>query len=381
MKIILFIRQLNDGGAQRQLTLLACGLARAGHNVHVVTFYGNGHFLSPLQACGVPVVSLEKHGRWDIVPFFIRWVRCLRRLKPQVVYSFLGVANILAVLGWPFLAETRIVWSVRSSFMDLAQYDWLHRASFHLECLLSRFADLVIANSAAGRDYALANGFPDKKTIVIANGIDTDIFRPDPVSREEIRAEWGVNSGEKLIGLVGRLDPMKDHPTFLRAAVRLVAHGLRVRFVCVGSGPEAYRMKLMRLAVELGLEDRVLWAGARSDIPAVLNALDVLVSSSYGEGFPNVVGEAMACGVPCVVTDVGDSAAIVGEGGLVVPPRDPERLAQAIERLIVMLETGELSVETARLQCTRERIVAKYSAAAMVRRTELAILGILNNNG
>ena len=150
---------------------------------------------------------------------------------------------------------------------------------------------------------------------VIPNGIDTSRFREMPGSGARLRALWGVRDDQILIGLVGRLDYMKDHPTFLRAAAKLTHHNDSVRFVCVGGGPISYAAQLKDLSSELGLHDRIVWAGDQDDMPSVYSALDLLVSSSSGEGFSNVIGEAMACGVPCVVTDVGDSALIVGETG------------------------------------------------------------------
>jgi len=170
---------------------------------------------------------------------------------------------------------------------------------------------------------------------VIPNGIDTEHFKPDPMARKLIRAEWGVADNEILIGLVARLDPMKDHSTFLRAATMLAQERPDVRFVCVGDGAEPYKSEVRRLATELALGDRLIWAGARHDMPAVWNALDLAVSSSsYGEGFSNTIAEAMACGVPCVVTDVGDSALIVGDAGIIVQPSMPAALCEGFRQMV-----------------------------------------------
>jgi glycosyltransferase involved in cell wall biosynthesis len=202
--------------------------------------------------------------------------------------------------------------------------------------------------------------------VVIPNGIDTKRFCPDPEARQRIRAEWGVTESEKLIGLVGRLDPMKDHPTFLRAAALLMQEREDVHFVCVGDGPADYRRELHALGEELGLGQRLIWASARGDMPAVYNALDIATSSSYGEGFPNVVGEAMACGVPCVVTHVGDSARIVGETGVVVPPKDPEALAVGWKSSLAR-DGSEVALKA------RLRVEENFSVGRMVERTEKAI--------
>ena len=203
--------------------------------------------------------------------------------------------------------------------------------------------------------------------LFIPNGIDTEWFRSDPEARQRIRTEWGLTESEKLIGLVGRLDPMKDHPTFLRAAAMLSQERGDVRFVCVGDGPTDYRRELSALGKELGLTQRLIWAGVREDIPAVYNALDIVTSSSsYGEGFPNVVGEAMACEVPCVATDVGDSAWIVGETGVVVSPKDPEALAAGWKTSLAR-HGSEMALEA------RLRVEENFSVERLIEQTERAI--------
>ena len=328
LKILFLIRSLSIGGAERQLVILAKGLHQQGHEVSVAIFYAGGPLEKELHETGIPVFALHKSGRWNVLPFFMRLVRVVWKLKPRVIYGFLGTPNILSAFLKPIFPKIRMVWGVRASNMDLDRYDWLARAGYRLECWLSRFADLIICNSRAGLEYAAAHGFPRGKMTVIPNGIDTERFKPDAAARTRVREEWGIAENEILIGLVARLDPMKDHPTFLRAAAMLARERPDVRFVCVGDGPESYRAELHRLTIELGLDGKLILAGARRDMPAVFNALDIASSSSYGEGFSNAIAEAMACGVPCVVTDVGDSALIVGETGGVVPPSRPDALCE-----------------------------------------------------
>ncbi|MHC5827541.1 MAG: glycosyltransferase, partial [Nostoc sp.] len=163
----------------------------------------------------------------------------------------------------------------------------------------------------------------------------TERFQPNPEAGLQVRTEWRISKDTILIGLVGRLDPMKDHPTFLKAVALLCKEREDIRFVCVGMGSHEYAQELYQLAEELEVAEKVIWAGGRADMPDIYNALDInCSSSSYGEGFSNVIGEAMACGVPCVVTDVGDSAWIIGDTGIVVPPNNPEALKAGITSLI-----------------------------------------------
>ena len=177
-----------------------------------------------------------------------------------------------------------------------------------------------------------------------------------------------VKATAVLIGIIGRIDPMKGHSVFLQAAARL--DSLRLRFVVVGDGPQEYRQQLAELGRSLGLDNRLVWAPGRQNVTQVYNALDICCSASiFGEGFPNVVGEAMACGVPCVVTDVGDSAWVAGAGGLTVIPKDCNALSETLAR-ISRLSNEERS---ALGQQARKRIIENFSVETMVRRTEDAL--------
>ncbi len=363
-------RSLEYGGTERQLVTLAKGLQQRGWPVTVAVFYEGGPLENELHAASVSVVPLHKGGRWDVLRFLARLSKVLQRENPALLYSFLSVPNIISIGLKPLFPKARRVWGVRASNMDLRRYDWLSRFSYRVERGLARFTDLVIANSRAGWEYAAAHGFPKDHTIVIPNGIDTVRFHPDHQAGVAIKQEWGVAEHERLIGLVARLDPMKDHPTFLRATAILAEERPDVRFVCIGDGPQGYREQLLGMAAALELKQRIIWARARTDMVAVYNALDILsLSSCYGEGFPNVIGEAMACGVPCVVTDVGDSAYIVGDTGVVVPPRDPAALARGWAEMIDRIESARPEV----CSMTRARIVENFSADALIQRTEKAL--------
>ena len=360
-RVLFLVRSLDVGGAQRQLVELATGLHRAGWTITVVTFYGEAALEAPLKQAGVPIICLNKQGRWDVIPFMWRLVQTIRRHRPHIVHGSIDMCNVLLAIVRPFIKKARIAWSVAASDMDLRCYDRLARVEFRLGVLLSRFADLIICNSAAGRAYHIERGYRSDRMIVIPNGVDVERFKPDSAARSAVRTEWRVTAHEKLVGIVGRLDAMKDHRNFLNAAAQVVAVRQDVRFVCVGDGPGGYRKELLGLATRLGLDDRLIWAGERNDMWRVYNALDLAVSSSVSEGLPNVIAEAMSSGVPCVVTDVGDSAALVGDLGWICPSRDSAALAQGIVRALSALPADSILL--------RQRICAHYSAVALVERT------------
>jgi glycosyltransferase involved in cell wall biosynthesis len=363
MKILFLTRTLDYGGAERQLSVLARGLRQRGHEVAVAIFYPGGPLEAELTEAGVPVISLEKRGRWDMLGFLMRLYRTVRQQRPDVLHSYIG--NLVTVFVQPFLPSVKIVWGVRSSYIDFSRYDWLFRVCDALGARASHSADLIIANSHAGRRDHIARGYPEDKTVVIPNGIDTARFCQNPEARERIRAEWGVAHHEEVIGMVGRLDPMKDHETLFQAALLLVQRRKTARFVCVGDGRPEYRASLHDRARMLGLSDRIIWAGMRPDMADVYNAFDLLVNCSYGEGFSNVIGEAMACGIPCVATDVGDSGLVIGSFGALVPPKDPMALKDAMKRVLDHRPPPDE---------VRRRIVEHFSLDTLVQDTERELL-------
>src|SRR5882672_7721699 len=337
MKILFFIRSLEVGGSQRQLAMLSDGLARRGHEVIAAVFYSGKEIeLTPSQSA-IRVVALGKSGRWDVVGPLTRLRRLMLAERPDVIYAFLPMQTALAALLRP------------------------------------RRLDLIIANADAGGADAISRGFPSDRIAVIANGIDTEVMRRDADGGRERRRAWGITDDAFVIGCVARLDPMKDHANFLAAAARFTAKVPNARFVCAGEGPATYRAELETLAQSLGLADRDVWAGEIANVAAAYNAFDIAtLPSAFGEGFPNVIGEAMACGIPVVATDVGDVRAIIGEFGEVVPPKRPDLLCAGWERL-----RQRLAQDASLHDAVRKAIIASYSVETMLDRTENALLEVV----
>lgn len=367
-RIVLLIRSLDAGGAERQLVTLATALRQRGVDVSVAVFYGGGELGRALKAAGVPLFDLAKRSRWDVLGLFLRFLGLCRRLRPSVLHSYLDVANIFALAVKPFCRKVKVVWGIRASNVDLTRYDGLTRAAFRLQCRLARFADFIIANSEAGADYHARHGFPRQKMLVVPNGIDTVKFHYDPASRRELRRRWHVTDAQVLIGVAARLDPMKGYETFLKAAHLLMEKRPELRFVCIGTGTDGYREHLVNLSRQLGLTERLILPGPVADMTGAYSALDLAVSSSFGEGFSNAIAEAMACERACVVTDVGDSALIVGDTGVVVPPMDCNQLATGIERQLSRVATEPHLGKQARC-----RIEERFSVTTLVDNTLSAL--------
>lgn len=248
LNAVFLIRSLHLGGAERQLTLLLLALHAAGHQVRVAVYYPDGPFEEDLHAAGVPVVCLNKGGRWDLLPFFWRWVCFLRQYRPDVVHGYLPMSNLLALLAKPFAGWPKVVWGIRSSGSDPAHYGWMGRLETWLENRLANWADLIICNSQRGLATMLQRGYPATRTVCVPNGVDCQRFTPDPQAGLLVRQQWGVPANMFLFGLVGRLVPLKNHQAFLQAAAPLLHAHADVGLVCVGSGSAEQLASLRQLA-------------------------------------------------------------------------------------------------------------------------------------
>jgi glycosyltransferase involved in cell wall biosynthesis len=365
MKVLFFIRSMVVGGSQRQLAMLAHGLKERGHDVAVAVFYTGSEIDVARQDSGLRVISLGKVSRWDTLGPLMGLRRLLLQERPDILYAFQPTQSVLAALLLPFRKSTKLVFGLRAASVEFDRYDRLSAWTYRLEVLLSRRADLIIANGHAVRADAIRRGMSDSLIAVVPNGIDAQAMRPDPMAGRTQRRAWDISDDAFVIGCVARFDPMKDHATFLAAAAEFARAHSDARFVCVGSGPPAYRDDIRALAGSLGLDRCLVWAGEMHDLRGVYNAFDIAtLSSAFGEGFPNVIGEAMACGTPVVATDIGDARLIVGEFGEVVPPRRPDLLSTGWARL-----RQRLAQHASFRDAMRQSIIAHYSVDTMVEQT------------
>jgi glycosyltransferase involved in cell wall biosynthesis len=267
--------------------------------------------------------------------------------------------NLAATIARWLLDKRRpVVWNVRASFYGFGGMPLNTAAAVRVGAVLSTQASTIVYNSELSSHQHEASGYSPLRRIVIPNGFDTDIFRPSDVAKRTARKELGINADTPIVGLIGRLHPMKDHENFIRAAAKLARKGRDVQFILVGQGLEESNAAVVDMLTKHNMRARVLLLGERQNIPELTAALDVACSASgWGEGFSNTIGEAMACGVPCVVTDVGDSRRIVGDAGMVVPPKDAEALGDAIGR---MLDAGP-EYRAAIGRAARERVQRLFS--------------------
>jgi glycosyltransferase involved in cell wall biosynthesis len=343
------ISGLGMGGAETMLVQLAVGLRARGLRQHVVSLSGHDALASDLRATGADLTMLHGGSVASAPAVLLGLARILDRLRPRVLQGWMYHGNIAARLAHmvvPGRRGRKLLWNLRASNMDEGRYGRVIR----LSALLSRLPDVVVANSQAGAAFHLARGFHPKELMVIGNGIDTARFKPDPDSRRRLRTELGLPDDAIAVIHVARVDPMKDHDTFLAAMARLPA----VAAIMVGEGTAA-----------LQVPPNVQALGPRRDTHRLYAAADIVASTSaFGEGFSNVLAEGMSAGLIPVATDVGDAARIVGDTGLIVPPRDPDAFNRALAALAALSENER----ACKGGLARARIVSNYSLDSAVDR-------------
>jgi glycosyltransferase involved in cell wall biosynthesis len=362
VRILHVITGLNRGGAEGVLfRLIERTRTRFDHVVAVLS--GEGHFGPLLRSSGISVHVLGLHPVLGAASGLAQLCRIIRRERPDVVQTWLYHSDLLGGLASWLTSSNPVIWAVRNNNLDAASIGTATRLVARCSAALSRFVpQLIVYNSASAALAHRAFGYRAPREQVIRNGFDLDRFRPDAAARARLRSEMGLGANDIVIGMVARWDVQKDHANLLRAMQKVAQSRPEAILLLVGSGMESANPSLRNLLHETQLEQRTRLSGPRDDIPAVMNALDLHVLSSLGEAFPNAVAEAMACGTPCVATDVGDAACVVGDAGWVVPARDSELLAAAILEALDAIAIRSRDWYAARC---RERVATHFSLTSM----------------
>jgi len=381
MRIMHVITGLSTGGAETMLLKLLS--AASGSMEHAVVSLGDEGTIGPrIAALGVPVhcLGLKRNAP---NPFRALSIQSLaQRIDPQLIQGWMYHGNLMAsVAALAFRKRAQknmlqekapnvklpVIWNIRQTVYDLRNERWLTARFIHLGARMSHRPTAIIYNSQTSAGQHEALGYRAEKRVIIPNGFDCQALRPDEAARKAVRTELGIADDTVVIGLVARYHPMKDHAGFLRAAGAVARARPQTKFVLAGTGVSSKQSELAEAVRQNGLQDHVILLDERSDIPSLNNAFDIACSASaWGEGFSNSIGEAIACGVPCVVTDVGDSAYLVGNTGLVAPPGESQALANAIVQLIGMGRASRWQLGTK----ARSRIEIEFSLPAIVRRYE-----------
>jgi glycosyltransferase involved in cell wall biosynthesis len=363
------IPSLATGGAEIMLEQLLASIDHRCFRQSVVCLAPQtGPIERRLRSHGIDILHCRVRRAIPNLAGAIRLTKAVRQLNPDVLHGWMYHGN----LACSFAAATHmrkipVLWSVHNLTADIRSVKWSTAAAVWAGGRLSALPEAITSPS----QRTLANhvsrlGYHGARWEVIPNGFDTDRFKPSTAARERLRSQLGIPGHVPVVGLFGRYAPVKDHANFLQAAARLRTAIPEVRFILAGQGLDPANQELQRIVIGLRLEDSVLLLGERQDMPDLMNALDLLALSSRSECFPMVIGEAMACGVPCVTTDVGDAGVLIGDTGRLVPPRDPVALADAIRALIELPPSVRASLG----EQARQHIKKHFSLREIARRFE-----------
>lgn len=350
------------GGAESVLLRLL--EKSAWRSESVVISLGQGGALAPrMRGLGVPVHELGMNAALPNPFAVVSIARILRSHGADLVSTWMYHGDLIGGIAGR-MAGLPVIWGIRNSTLSKAESAWTTRAIARVNGVLSGFVPVaIISCSQRARDVHVQLGFDARKFRLIPNGVDTEVFKPDTEARAAVRTELHVDAGAHLVGIIARFDPQKNHRAFLEAAGNAFSRRKDVRIVLAGVGMSGENGELMSWLRAAGLDKRTHLLGPRHDIHRIMTALDVLaLPSSYGEAFPSVLAEAMACGVPCVTTDVGDAATIVGTTGTVVPIGDMPAL---IKGAVALLDE-DAATQQHRATSSRARVVGMFNIDTMV---------------
>jgi glycosyltransferase involved in cell wall biosynthesis len=366
-RVVHLINSLDMGGAERMLSRLVIASQRPGLEHYVISLRDAGVFGAEIKAAGASVRELRLKPSPTALLALPRLTELLRSIGPDVLMTWLYHADFLGTLAGRWAKVPRIYWNLRCSDMDFSRYSRSTGLLVRVLAKMSGKPDGIVVNSRAGRAVHEALGYRPRTWLELPNGFDIAALTPDPGGRGALRAELGIPDQAPIIGNIARLDPMKDHDTLLTAFAEVARTRDDVHFVLVGDRITAQAPAVARALTLPEMSGRLHALGLRRDATALLAGFDLYIqSSAFGEGFPNVIGEAMALGVACVVTDVGDAARIVGDTGTAVSPGGAHELAAAI---ISQLQRPE-DERAALAASARRRICDHYDINSVVARYE-----------
>lgn len=366
IKVVHVITGLGSGGAERMLTRLTAHSNREEFQHIVISLTDGSVYGVQIRDAGIALHCLGMQRRKPSFSALVKLIRLLKSERPNVVQTWLYHADLVGLIATK-LARLKIpvVWNLRCSEMPEGYHSGM--TTWVIRCLawLSRHPEAIIVNSQKGLADHVRQGYRPRRWLMIPNGFDCNYLKPDGLGRQHLRQRLSIPDQAVVFGLIARHDPMKNHGDFLRAAVAVAEAYPEAHFLMAGEGVVDTASPFSSYAQLDLLRKRMHCLGHVADIPTVMAGLDVLVlSSAFGEGFPNVVGEAMSCAVPCIVSNVGDAASIVGDTGLVVPPGDVGVLIQAMERFLAKSSAERIALgEAARCRVLNHYSIQKIVAA------------------
>ncbi|PZV19587.1 MAG: glycoside hydrolase [Pseudanabaena sp.] len=375
--ILHVITGLSTGGAETMLYRLLAQTNRVRFEPVVISLIDKGNMLGDrIEALDIPVYTIGMRAGVPTFKAFQELARLVRQIKPQLIQGWMYHGNLAASLAsWFYFSKKFVFWSIHHSINSLKSEKSSTIKIIKLGAYLSRLTAKIAFVSQASKTQHELLGYDQSRCLVIPNGFDTSIFSPSYEARLSVREELKIAPTSILIGLVCRYHPMKDHANFIQAAGLLLEKQPDVHFLLAGTGVSQTNQDLLDIIENGNISNNIHLLGERRDTPRLIASLDIMsLSSAYGEAFPLVVGEAMSCGVPCVVTDVGDSAWVVSDTGRVVPPKDSAALAKAWKDLIGLGLDRRILLGTD----ARNRILDLFSLESVVRQYEAMYESVLD---
>ncbi|SDX70611.1 Glycosyltransferase involved in cell wall bisynthesis [Collimonas sp. OK242] len=358
MNIVHVIVGLNVGGAEFMLKrLIESHQGDTAYRHTVISLTDIGKVGQQLQSLGVEVQALYMHSVLDIPRVLWQLVRLIRGSDPVLVQTWMYHADLLGGLAARIAGNRNVIWGIRTTDVQAAGTRATTMVRLACACLSRWVPHTIVCAADASRRAHVAVGYDATRMVIVPNGFDLSRLVATAGQSAMLRARYRIAATEIVIGVIGWFNPAKDHKNFVRAAGLVAQQYPHARFLMVGRGLDASNAELACEIAQTGHADRFVLLAERADVPVCLAAMDIFCLSSRTEGFPNVVGEAMAMGVPCVVTDVGDSAMLIADTGIVVPKEDPIRLARGLGRLLAMGPDSRRRLG----QEARERIHAKFT--------------------
>lgn len=365
--LCIIITGLSGGGAETWLyRLLAC-IDRSRFSIHVISLGGVGVMGPLIKGLGIPVTTIHMRPGLAACLRFPRLVKALRAIRPDVVHTMMYHADLAGGLAARFAGKPSVLWGIHHGDLSF-RHNKLRTLAIARACaLFSRWLpNHILVCSEWSRQIHSDFGYCSDRMSVITNGFDVERFTPNTGARSSVRSELGLSSEALIVGIVARDDPIKNLQGFLASAARVREVLPGVHFVLAGEGIDESNDALVQSIAEHQLEGAAHLLGRRTDVPRLMSSFDVVALSSHGEAFPNVLGEAMACGVPCVSTDAGDAAEIIGSTGHVVPLGDMIGLADGLVTILKLPRAGRRALGRA----ARERVVERYTVNGIVKKYE-----------
>ena len=338
-KVLHVITDLDVGGAETFLFRLIPSLEERGFRSFVVYLAGSGKLVSKYRDCGIEVYPLDLDSGLRSVIQFLKLFFIVRSIRPDIIQTWMYHSDLVGGIV-ARLMNIPVIWGVRQSNLEGSVNSNRTLLVIRICALLSRYVPQeIVYNSVAAEKSHTSIGYDDSKSRVIPNGIDCDKFRPGAGARQKIRSELHIPEQSLVLGHIARYDVQKDHATFVKSIIMIREKHPAAHFVLAGDGIDWSNNELVGDFDYVKDHDWLHLLGFRSDISDVLSSMDIFCSSSRGESCPNAVIEAMAMGLPCIATDVGDVGSLLGEVGVIVDRQDPGQLADAC--ILMLLESSD----------------------------------------